>query len=346
MKNLKIDCFNPFFSHIYVETSVWNHPRTKAVLAKFPSAKIIKISHYKDVFCRARQSCVLQRHSQNLILAKKEGTLVYQGAKVCQSFGNEFFYYTSCMMNCIYDCEYCYLKLMYPSSNIVIFVNIEDIFAQLEQMLAVHPLYVCVSYDTDLLAMEQVMGYAKEWCRFAARQAGRLNIEIRTKCANQKYFQNQKYFMKRKPLSDVIYAFTLSPQEIIEAYEKYTPSFTQRIECAKEAVRMGFSVRLCFDPMIYVNGWQRCYGAMLDKIFQCMDMEKLVDVSVGTFRISQDYLKKMRRQEPDSAIAWFPYQNDQGVYHYPDRLMKQMECFLTERLEKYLPKEKIFLWKD
>ena len=28
-----------------------------------------------------------------------------EGAPVCQSFGNENFYYCSCMMNCIFDCE-------------------------------------------------------------------------------------------------------------------------------------------------------------------------------------------------------------------------------------------------
>lgn len=40
------------------------------------------------------------------------------------------------MMNCIFDCEYCYLKGMYPSGNLVVFVNLEDIFAELESLLA------------------------------------------------------------------------------------------------------------------------------------------------------------------------------------------------------------------
>lgn len=58
---------------------------------------------------------------------------------------------------------------MYPSANIVVFVNLEDIFAQVEQVLENHPLYLCVSYDTDLLAMEQIIGYAGEWCDFASK---------------------------------------------------------------------------------------------------------------------------------------------------------------------------------
>ena len=47
---------------------------------------------------------------------------------------------------------------MYPSGNLVIFINIEDIFAELETLLAKHPVYLCVSYDTDLLALENIAG--------------------------------------------------------------------------------------------------------------------------------------------------------------------------------------------
>ena len=159
MKSLKENFyenyFNPFFSHIYVERSVRNHVRTQAILAKFPSAKVIDINHYKDVFCRSRQSCQLQHRTQKLILAARQGTLLYEGAPVCQSFDNPYFYYTSCVMNCIFDCEYCYLKGMYPSANIVVFVNLEDIFAEVAQKLENHSLYLCVSHDTDLQKWNQ-----------------------------------------------------------------------------------------------------------------------------------------------------------------------------------------------
>lgn len=339
MKKLREDYFNLFFSHIYVEKSVRNHFRTREILAKFPSAKVIEINHYKDVFCRSRQSYTLQHRSQNLILAEKHGTLLYEGAPVCQSFGNEYFYYASCMMNCVFDCEYCYLKGMYPSANIVVFVNLEDIFAEVEAVLRSHPLYLCVSYDTDLLALEQVIGYVKEWCVFTEKHEN-LKIEIRTKCANKSFFKNNK------PVSGVIYAFTLSPQAVIEAYEHKTPALKERLSCVAEAICADYSVRLCFDPMIYLPEWERHYEEMLEQLFHMVDLEKIIDVSVGTFRISQDYLKKIRKQEPDSAVVWFPFQNENGFYHYPNELMEQMEGFLIERLENKISKEKIFRWRE
>lgn len=339
MRNLREDYFNSFFSHIYVEESIQNHVCTQKILAKFPSAKIIKIKHYKDVFCRSRQNCQLQHCTQKLILAEKQGTLLYEGASVCQSFGNQYFYYTSCIMNCIFDCEYCYLKGMYPSANIVVFVNLEDIFKEVEHILEKHPLYLCVSYDTDLLAMEQIIGYVQEWCDFTAKHKN-LKIEIRTKCANKTFIQNVA------PIPSVIYAFTLSPQAVIEAFEHYTSSLTERLSCVENLIQVGCPVRLCFDPMIYMPDWKKHYKEMLEQVFHAITMKQVIDVSVGTFRISQDYLKNIRRQEPESSVIWFPFQKENGYCHYPDDLMKQMESFLIEQLEEKIPKEKIFQWKN
>lgn len=343
MKNLRKDYYNPFFSHIYVEKAVLDHPRARRILQKFPEANRIPIDHYKDVFCRRGQDFILQQRSTNLILGTKRGNLVYEGAPVCQNFGNENFYYTSCIMNCIYDCEYCYLKGMYPSGNIVVFVNLEDIFDKVKDCLQEHAMYLCVSYDTDLPAMESITGYVQEWISFRETQANpreRLKIEIRTKSADSLFWQ------RHSPVPGIIYAITLSPQAVIDAYEHKTPPLHQRLASAKEALRRGFPLRLCFDPMIYCKDWESQYSEMLRQVFAIIDMARIEDVSVGTFRVSQDYLKKMRKNRPDSAVVQFPYQNDNGVYHYSGELTARMERFLVDGLKSKIAEDKIFLWKD
>lgn len=108
------------------------HSRTKQILEKLNNTTVIEIDHYKDVFCRKKQSISAQSNAKALILAENTSGCIYEGAPVCQSFGNENFYYCSCMMNCIFDCEYCYLKGMYPSGNLVVFVNLEDILRSLK----------------------------------------------------------------------------------------------------------------------------------------------------------------------------------------------------------------------
>ncbi len=106
-----------------------------------------------------------------------------RGRKPCQDFGNEHFYYCSTMMNCMFDCSYCYLKGMYPSGHMVIFVNLEDYFEKLEEMLAKSEIYLCVSYDADLLAMDSLTGYASAWADFAKKAWKFENRDSNKKCA-------------------------------------------------------------------------------------------------------------------------------------------------------------------
>lgn len=339
MKNLKGEYYNAPFSHVYVEKEVRDHLRTKRILDRLPGAEVIEIDHYKDVFCRKGQDYILQHKAQNLIIGAKHGKLLYKGAPVCQSFGNKNFYYTSCMMNCVFDCEYCYLKGMYPSGNLVVFVNLENIFREVERILLEEELYLCISYDTDLTALEEFTGYVREWLQFAENKEG-LTIEIRTKAADIHFFEDHA------PSPGVIYGITLSPREVIEAYEHKTPSLKRRMAFAAQALEKGYRVRLCFDPIIYCKDWKRQYENMLENVFADINMERIEDVSVGSFRVSQDYLKRMRKQQPCSTAVQFPFINDKGVYHYPQELAGEMEQYLVDRLKEKIPEEKIFLWED
>lgn len=350
------------FSHIYVEKEILSHPRTKQILDYVCGVRtfsekgkvnfgeitvsektgnqvqVIEISHYKDIFCRKKQDISLQKQVPMLILAKKRAPFLYSGSPVCQSFDEQYFYYTSCVMNCLYDCEYCYLKGMYPSGNLVIFVNLEDTFSEVEQLLKQHKVYLCISYDTDLMALENMTGFVKAWSEFASKHPN-LKIECRTKCGRKDLWK------KLTPGENMIFAFTLSPEEVIRRFEHKTASLEDRLSCISEAMRMGFPVRLCFDPMIYIPNWKEKYGELTRKVRERVSMEHLYDVSIGSFRISQDYLKKIRKALPNSAVVQFPFENEKGVYHYPEHLLEEMEGFLKEELKKEIAEEKIFLWK-
>lgn len=339
MNNLQTSYYDPFFSHIYIEREIKDHPVTQRILRKFSNSVVIEIDHYKDIFCRSHQNYSLQKQATSLILAKKKQNFVYEGAPVCQNFGNRHFYYTSSVMNCIYDCAYCYLQGMYPSANIVVFVNLDEIMEQVEQLLEKHPVYLCVSYDTDLLALESIIGYTKEWIAFAGKHPS-LTIEIRTKSAYRKFFE------QIAPMENVIFAWTLSPENIAKNLERHVPTLQKRLVCVQDAIQKGFPVRLCFDPILYWPDWKEQYQEMLDTVFQIIRGEQLKDVSIGVFRISKDYMKRMRKQAKRSAVIQFPYDNDNGVYHYSKELTDEMITFVTQRLVKELSENCIFIWKE
>ena len=329
---------------VYVEKSCQD-----ALPSSLLKEEVILIDHYKDIFNRSHQNFAEQKKAPSLIFAKKTGTLIYEGAPVCQSFGNEHFYYTSCMMNCVYHCDYCYLQGMYPSGHTVVFVNLEDYFNELEALLAVHPVYLCISYDTDLLALEQRFGFVKRWLTFAAAHED-LTLEIRTKSGNPAIFEElaKLYTAASSPAMQtakkrIIFAWTLSPECVIRTSEHGTASLALRLQALVAARDAGFSVRVCFDPMIYHSGWQNSYEELVKSVFNFINPADLYDVSLGVFRISTDYLKNMRKKRPDSAIVQFPYITEHGVSHYGE-LSAKMIAYLRALLLPYLPAEKIFEW--
>lgn len=328
------------FSHIYIEKNLMASGAVAGLLQHFPDSAVIEINHYKDIFCRAKQSFMEQKRTPSLILAEKKGELLYKGAKVCQSFGNEHFYYTSCIMNCIYSCEYCYLSGMYPSGNIVMFLNLEDYFSEIRALLKEHEVYLCVSYDTDLLALNAITGFVNRWIEFADENEG-LTIEIRTKCAN---ISTVKASLEGCSHPErIIFAYTVSPQEIIDKYEKGTASLMGRLSAVAELMKLGIRCRIAFDPMIYVPEWKEYYGSLAEKVFSLVDASGLFDVSIGSFRISESYLKSMRRNAPASELVQFPYVNGGGVYRYPSDLNSEMESYMKECVMRYMPEEKIFM---
>ena len=337
LNNKSSNLFNNRFSHIYVEKRILNNKNTLEILSKFKDVKIIEIDNYKEVFSSNNQDFHLQKLGQKLILASNKANMIYEGAVVCESFENDNFYYTSSIINCVYDCEYCYLQGVYSSGNIVIFVDIERVFEEVEELYnKLKTLYLCISYDTDLLAIENICGFSEKWYYFIEDKKD-LKIELRTKSGNIDKFLNLK------PLDNFIVAFTLSPENLALKNEKYTASFKNRVKAIKELQEKGWKVRICIDPLIYSDNFEENYGQMIEYLFNEIDKEKVIDVSIGVFRISKEYLKKMRNQNQNSEILYYPFECIDGVYTYSDKTKSYMINFIKEQFLKYIDEKKIYI---
>ncbi|MCB0318940.1 MAG: hypothetical protein KDD56_09300, partial [Bdellovibrionales bacterium] len=205
------------FSHLYIEESCLDYEDTIILSEKFPKSKKIVIKDYKEFFNRPKQNWKSQKKSSKIILAKKKDALLYEGSPAAPNFGFDNFYYNTLVMNCLYDCSYCYLQGMYPSANLVFFVNGEDFMNEVDKKREVEsPIYLCISYDSDLLALESLIPLCRRWIEFVNTRPD-VFIEIRTKSANFKQINDIK------PINNVILAWTISPKEIAKKYETKTP---------------------------------------------------------------------------------------------------------------------------
>lgn len=322
------------FSHIYIEKSAFASDVAKKALNKYTEAKVILIDHYKDVFNRNNQSFQAQKKSQALIIANRQDSPIYKGSPLCQSFGNINFYYTSNILNCPFDCEYCYLQGMYQSGNIVIFSDLEYVFEEVGKVID-KPSYFCISYDTDLLAFENTFGFVEKWIDFVKLNEN-LKIEVRTKCGN--------FNFNSSACENVIFAWSLSPENIISRFEHKTGTLKGRINSIKKALKIGFPVRICFDPILYFKDFEKEYKKLINYVFSEINSEEILDVSAGVFRISSQYMKVMRKQ-CKNPIVFYPFVCENGSYHYGNEKNKYMNDYVKEQLLNYITEDKIFIWK-
>ena len=278
------------------------------IRAKYPDGRIVPIRHYKDVFCKKGQDFNRQKNSPKLILAVKKDSWYYLGSDMCDSFGHENFYYTADIMNCPYDCEYCYLRGMYGSANIVVFVNQNDCFGAIEKIL---PAYICVSYDSDILALDYLTGFARGWLGFCKERPD-AQIELRTKSASFRQIADIP------AIPNVTLAWTLSPDEVIARFERGAPSLARRLADVREAVKKGWAVRICVDPVVKFRGWRESYRNMAQVVNGSVDAGLLAGISVGAFRAPVGYYNRMRGISPDSEIFAYPVVDEGGAMRYPD----------------------------
>ena len=66
------------------------------------------------------------------------------------------------MLNCLYDCRYCFLQGMYPSAHYLLFINFEDFFREIGVVTDQNPndsSWFFSGYDCDSLALENLTGF-------------------------------------------------------------------------------------------------------------------------------------------------------------------------------------------
>lgn len=323
------------FNTIYIEEEAYKYPIATKLLEKYSDCTIVPIKHYKDVFNRSNQYFSIQKKHQALILAVKNEPFLYKGPDVCQNFGYTNFYYTSFLLNCIFDCEYCYLQGMYPSANLVAFVNIKDFQSAIENILLKEKIFLAASYDTDLIGFHNVIPYFDYFYDFFADKP-RLITEIRTKSANKAFYE------RYKPLDNLIIAFTLAPDEIIQKYEKHTSSLDSRIDAINTAIKFGFKVRICLDPIFINPKLNSLYEPFYNYIFTKIDPDKIVDVGFGFFRMSKEFFKRIEKLKKNSELFSEDYSIMDDVATYSIASQEKLKAEHIKLLTKYIKKEKIF----
>jgi len=321
---------------LYIEHAVSEHPRTHAMIKRFPRARIVPVERYGDVFNAPAQNFRHQKNNPALILANKPGRRVLP-TPPGYHIGGKHNYYFSHMLNCVYDCRYCFLQGMYQSANYVVFINEEDFFTDMDAITREHNdnVWFFSGYDCDSLALDPVTGFV-ESCLSHLQTNPQAHLELRTKSTQI------RPLLKRQALPNVVVAYSLSPEPIVRAEEHGTPSLAKRLDALKRLQDDGWKIGLRFDPLLYADNFEALYGEMFHQVFQALDMSAVHSVSLGVFRLPKGFHKKLVRLYPDAKLLAAPISARHGMMSYPEETEQSMRNFCQQKLDSAIRPDQFF----
>lgn len=321
-------------SRVYVESAVLQHPRAQQLLRRMNKLPVIEIEHYGEVFNPRSQNFRLQKKDPAIIIAHKNKGHVLAAP---QGYGldGDHHYYFSHMLNCLYDCRYCFLQGMYQSAHQVLFVNFEDFAAEIRRLAASHehePVWFYSGYDCDSLANEPMTKFTEY---FIPMLAGIDNawMELRTKSTQV------RGMLKLTPEERVVTAFSFSDPLSHARLEHGVPSIAKRIDAMRRLMEAGWKVGLRLDPIVYHSNYQAEFTALLEQIFAQLDASAMHSVSLGSFRLTRDHFRSVSRLYPDEPLFAQAMELDNGIVSYPAEREREMIDFCEAAVLQHIPKQ-------
>ena len=326
---------------IYIEEEIAQHPRTLDIIKRFPDASRIACRRYGEVFNRKSQNFRLQKKNPALILAKKHKNLVLPTPKQ-YSLGAEYNYYFSHMLNCLYDCRYCFLQGMFQSAHYVLFINYEDFIIDMQNSLNQHndqPVHFFSGYDCDSLALDPVTNFTEEFLPFFENNSKAL-LELRTKSTQI------RNILKRDPIQNCIIAFSFTPNKIASSLEHKTPNVEKRIRAIIDLQQAGWLIGLRFDPLIYTKEYKKEYAELFAHLFSSIDSNLIHSVSLGSFRLPKAYFRKVEKLYSDEKLFSSPMEEENNNIGYPAEIRENMLDFCKDTILEHIATDKFFPCHD
>lgn len=324
----------PSFSALYIEDQCREYSLVQNILNLCPDIPHIPCERYGEVFNRNAQNFRLQKKRPGLILAKKHHRFVLP-APPGYGFGDENSYYFSHLLNCPYDCRYCFLQGMYRSAHHVLFVNYEDFKQEISQVIqncGDRPSYFYSGYDCDSLAFESYSRFAEQFLPFF-KDYPLATLELRTKSA-----QIQS-LLRHEALPNVVVAMSFSIAPIYEKLENGVPSLAKRITAALKLQKAGWPLALRFEPLIAYENSAQHYHELFKQLFDALDVNQIHSVSTGFFRMPQTYFKNILNRYPDEPLFAAHYEARNGITSYPTEIEEEMIKTCEETLFKFISKQ-------
>lgn len=323
-----------------IEEGLRSYTTTGNVLKALP--------HLYPEYMAPEEIKILEADSQTLVLTRNKGKFL----KPCPGTREYLccqYRFLNIGLNCPINCTYCILQVYLNTSALVIFLNYEDMFTELETEIRKDPSLIRIGTGelTDSLALDPLTGLNTLLIDFFSRQR-QVFLELKTK---SDYIEN---LLDLDHQGQTLISWSLNPQLLINAEEGLAAPLQARIVAAKKCQERGYKIGFHFDPIILYKGWETEYESVIDILFSKISSKSIAWISLGCFRFIPPLKRIIQKKYPKSPIIYEEFiPGMDKKMRYPQPIRIKIYSTLTRWIRKRAPDAFIYLcmespevWKD
>jgi spore photoproduct lyase len=282
---------------IYIDQSVIDLPQVNAIIARINAPISVadnaeevyaRLSTFPDPIAAAKKLLYLTENKGDFI-RKCPGTRTYTCCDYMILHIGTF---------CIMDCAYCILQSYFHPPVLQYFVNHNRMFEELEAFFSTggHRRIGTGEY-TDSMIWELWTSLSEELIPYFANQS-RAVLELKTKTTHIGNLRNIRHNRR------TILAWSVNTPEIIHHNERGTASLEARLDAAAKCQKWGYPLAFHFDPIVEYQGCIHDYRRVVDQLFDRIDPQNIVWISLGTLRFMPDLKSIIQSRFPKSKMLY------------------------------------------
>ena len=282
---------------IYIDPAVEHLPQTLKILQNFEDLPR-EVYPADQVFASINQSPdPIAAGKEVLFLTKNKGRFI-RGCPGTRHYECCRYLILHVGTYCPMDCAYCILQTFFHPPVLQYFVNQEDMFLELDQFFKTtsHRRIGTGEY-TDSLIWSQWTALVENLVQRFARQS-RVALELKTKTNLVENLRDLEHNRK------TILAWSLNTEAMIRENEIGTASLAERLDAALRCQAWGYPLAFHFDPIIIGDGFEKEYMAVVQQLFDRIDPDNIVWISLGTLRCMPPLKAIIHRRFPHSGIMY------------------------------------------
>jgi spore photoproduct lyase len=327
-----VTLFTP--EHIYVEREAADLPLVRQVIERCPGVPVELVPSAKELIAMLqRQREEVVRGKRKLLLCRNRGRFLdaCPGTQIYRCCG---YWVLTPGAGCPLDCTYCVLQAYLNNPLITLYANLQDMLDELEAAPELQNgsiRRIGTGEFMDSMALEHLTDFASFMLPFFRSRPG-LVLELKTKTVQV------EPLLKLDHGGSYIISWSLNTAGIVAAEEHGAAGLDERIAAAKKVIAQGYRVGFHFDPMIYHQGWEQGYRAVVEMLAGHIPPEAIAWVSIGALRFMPQLKSIAQRRFSGTRIYTGEFlPGFDGKMRYLQEIRLEMFTKMTGWLRDMLP---------